>query len=75
MTAPIETKVKAGSLAGSLTGLIVWGLVAYVPAFHNGVPEPVVAIIPVVLSLIGGGIAAWLAPHTSRSGTASGPPT
>ncbi len=72
MTAPIETKVKAGSTAGALTGLVIWALVAYVPAFHDGVPEPVVAIIPVVLSVIGGGIAAWLAPHTSRSGQGSG---
>jgi hypothetical protein len=67
MTAPIETKVKAGTLTGSLTGLAIWALMAYVPAFHDGVPEPVVAIIPVVLSVVGGAIAAWLAPHTSRS--------
>jgi hypothetical protein len=66
MSAPIETKVTAGSLTGLLTGLIVWGLVSYVPAFHHGVPMPVQEAIPWVLTLAGSAIAAYLAPHTHR---------
>ena len=35
----IELKVRAGAAVGAATGLVVWGLVAYVPAFHDGVPS------------------------------------
>jgi hypothetical protein len=56
----MERKVKAGTAAGAVTGLIVWALVSYVPAFHDGVPEAVVAVIPVVLAWAGHTAAAWL---------------
>ncbi len=62
----IETKVKAGAVAGGLTGLVVWALVSYVPAFHNGVPQPVVDVIPFALAWAGHVIAGYLAPHTHR---------
>lgn len=75
--APVETKVKAGAAAGAVTGLVVWALISFVPAFHTGVPEPVVAVIPVVLAWAGHVAASWLAPHTPRppaSSQAAGPP-
>jgi hypothetical protein len=66
MAGKIETKVQAGTLTGALVGLVVWALVAYVPAFHDGVPEPVVAVLPFALAWAGHTIAAYLAPHTPR---------
>lgn len=68
MAAPVETKVKAGAAAGAVTGIVVWALVSYVPAFKNGVPQPVVDALPFVLAWIGHTVAAYLAPHTSRIG-------
>ncbi len=62
----VESKVKAGAAVGALTGVVVWGLVSYVPAFHNGVPGPVVDLIPFALAWAGHTIAAYRAPHTSR---------
>lgn len=66
MTGPVETKVQAGTLSGAVTGLVVWALVAYVPAFHDGVPKPVTDAIPVILAVLAWFIGAYLAPHTNR---------
>jgi len=66
MQAVTETKVKAGTAAGAVTGLIIWALVSYVPWFRDGVPEPVAIAIPVILAWAGHTIAAWAAPHTRR---------
>lgn len=68
MAAPVETKVKAGAAAGAVTGIVVWALVSYVPAFKNGVPQPIMDALPFVLAWIGHTVAAYLAPHTSRVG-------
>lgn len=62
----IELKVRAGATAGAVTGAVVWALVAYVPAFHNGVPEPIVAVLPFALAWCGHVAAAYHAPHTPR---------
>ena len=62
----LETKVKAGATVGAVTGLVVWALVAYVPVFHDGVPEPLVAVIPFALAWAGHVLAAYAAPHTHR---------
>jgi hypothetical protein len=64
----VETKVKAGAVAGGVTGLVVWALVSYIPAFHNGVPQPVLDVLPFALAWIGHTVAAYMAPHTSRPG-------
>ena len=56
----VDRKVKAGTAAGAATGLVVWMLVAWVPVFHDGVPEPVVAVIPVVLAWAGHTLAAYM---------------
>ena len=50
MSNVVETKVATGSFAGILTGLVTWCLVAYVPAFRAGLPGPVAALIPVLVT-------------------------
>lgn len=71
----IEAKVKAGTAAGGVTGLVVWGLVTFVPAFRNGVPQPVMDALPFILAWAGHTIAAYLAPHTHRAMPAAAPAT
>jgi len=67
----IETKVKAGTAAGGVTGLVVWALVTFV--FKNGLPQPVMDALPFILA--GHTIAAYLAPHTHRATPAAAPAT
>ena len=62
----IETKVKVGTGAGFAVGAVTWALVAYVPAFHSGLPEPVADALPFVLAWVGHTVAAYRAPHTHR---------
>jgi hypothetical protein len=66
VNAPIEAKVKALVAGGLPVGLVSALLVAYVPAFHSGLPPVVVALLPFVLALVSSTAAAWLAPHTVR---------
>lgn len=54
---------KAGAGVGAATGLAVWLLVSFVPQFHSGVPEPVVAVLPFALGWLGHTAASWIAPH------------
>ena len=54
---------KAGAATGAVVGLVVWALVSFVPAFHNGVPQPVVDVLPFALAWLGHTAAAWIAPH------------
>ena len=69
----IETKVKAGTPAGGVTGLVVWALVTFV--FKNGLPQPVMDALPFILAWAGHTIAAYLAPHTHRATPAAAPAT
>ena len=62
----VEKKVTVGAAAGGVTGLVVWALVSYIPAFRNGVPEPVIDVIPFALAWIGHTAGSYLAPHTHR---------
>ncbi len=62
----VESKVKQGAAVGAATGVVVWALVSFVPTFHTGVPEPVVAVLPFALAWAGHTIAAYRAPHDSR---------
>ena len=62
----VEKKVSYGSAIGAATGIVVWALVSFVPAFRTGVPQPVVDAIPFVLAWLGHTAAAYLAPHTPR---------
>lgn len=69
-SAPIETKVKAGSALAylaSLAGLAILGGVSNDPSLVGGMPD---ALEPFVLSLLPAAaawIAGWAAPHTPRS--------
>jgi hypothetical protein len=63
---PIETKVAAGGAVSALTGVITWVLTTYVPAFQNGLPAPLAAFLPYLVSVVAGTVAAYLAPHTNR---------
>ena len=56
--APVETKTAAALF----TGLLTWMLVTYVPAFRNGLPSDLAAVLPVIVGAVGG----WFAPHTPR---------
>jgi len=65
--AALDVQLLPGLAAvGGLTGVVVWALVSFVPAFHNGVPEPIVDALPFILAWAGHTVAAYRAPHTSR---------
>lgn len=71
-SAPIETKVKAGSALAylvSVAGLAVLGAVTDDPNLISSMPnalEPfVLALVPAAASAVAG----WAAPHTPRSDT------
>jgi hypothetical protein len=67
VSAPVETKVKAGAASGAAVGVITYLLILAVPPFHNGVPDAVVAVIPFAVGWAAHVAAAWLAPHTPRT--------
>ena len=64
---------KYGSATGAVVGVIVWALVSYVPAFHNGVPQPLTDALPFVLAWAGHTAAAWIAPHPAAPGVPAAP--
>jgi hypothetical protein len=80
MKAPIETKVIAAAggagLGGAFGTFVLWLL--GVTFWHSSaaadkateavssVPQPVAALIVIVVALIGSAIAGYVAPHTSR---------
>jgi hypothetical protein len=64
---------KAGAAAGGITGLIIWALVAYIPAFHNGVPAAVTDVLPFALAWIGHVLTTWLTAHHVPVPPAAGP--
>ncbi|MEV7140777.1 holin [Streptomyces tauricus] len=69
-SAPIETKVKAGSAVAyvvSLAALAILGAVTDDPSLISGMPD---ALEPFVLALVPAAaswVAGWAAPHTPRS--------
>ena len=72
----IEKKVTAGAASGAVTGVFIWALVAFVPSFRAGVPEPVAAVLPFALGWLGHVLAAYAAPHTPRPDLKpAGPPS
>lgn len=64
---------KAGSATGAAVGIAAWLLVSYVPAFHNGVPQPILLFLPFALGWAGHTLAAWAARHPEAAGPASPP--
>jgi hypothetical protein len=67
----IETKVKAGSAAAAVSGLLMWALGRYV--FKGAVPDVVAswvyAIVPAALTFAAG----YAANHTPRTPAAAQP--
>lgn len=64
--APVETKVAAGASVSTLTGVVTWILVSWVPAFRSGLPPALASFLPYIVSSVLGAAAAYLAPHTPR---------
>lgn len=64
MSAPIEVKVSAATIASAVSGLGLWALQTY--AFHGEVPLPVLAAVQTVVPAVATFAAGWLAPHTPR---------
>ena len=68
----IETKVKAGTAAGAVSGILLWVLGRYV--FKGNVPDVAVswtyAVVPAVITFAAG----YLAKHTPRPVTPPPPP-
>jgi hypothetical protein len=64
MSAPIEVKVSAATIASAVTGLGLWALQTYV--FHGEVPLPVLGVVQTVVPAVITFAAGYLAPHTPR---------
>jgi hypothetical protein len=65
VTAPVETKVKASTVASVLTALVVALASRYL--WHGDqVPAPVVDVVGPVVTAVVTFAAGWLAPHTRR---------
>ena len=75
MSAPLEAKVQAGSLAAAVSGAAVWALQTY--AFNgNSVPDGLVSLIYVIVPALLTFTAGYFAPHTPRPpATVTAPPS
>lgn len=71
MTAPVEPKVKAGTLAATVAGVADWLLAKYLfPHMADPTAQALIlAAVPGVLAFAGG----WLAKHQTRAGAAAKP--
>lgn len=72
--APVETKVAAAASSSTLTGIITWALVSFIPAWHNGLPAALAALLPYIVAVVSGAVSGYLAPHTPRAAPSSSPP-
>lgn len=72
--APVETKVAAAASVSSVTGVITWMLVTFVPAFHSGLPAPLATFLPFIVASVLGALSGYLAPHTPRPAAPSAQP-
>ena len=70
---PVETKVAAAASSSTVTGVITWILVSYIPAWHDGLPAALAAFLPLVVAVVSGAVSGYLAPHTPRDLPASQP--
>lgn len=64
--APVETKTAAAASVSTVTGVITWMLVSYIPAFHAGIPAPLATFLPFIVASVLGAVSGYLAPHTPR---------
>lgn len=65
--APVETKTAAAASVSTVTGIVTWVLVTYVPAFHAGLPASLATFLPFIVASVLGAASGWLAPHTPRA--------
>ena len=65
---------RAGAASGAVTGLVIWALVTWVPAFRSGLPQPVADVLPLALGWAGHVLAAWAAKHQVVPGPPASPP-
>ena len=72
--APVETKTAAAASVSTLTGIITWVLVAYVPAFRTGLPPSLATFLPFIIASVLGAASGYLSPHTPRTGEPAGQP-
>lgn len=61
---PVEKKVRAGTVGAGVGAFVVWLLAEYV--FGHEVPEPVVALVYVVVPGIVAFVSGYIAQHTPR---------
>jgi hypothetical protein len=71
LLASLEPKVKAGSAAALVAGVLVWVLGRYL--FRGSVPAPVVALIDAAVPAAFALAAGYLAPHQTRAGEPAAP--
>jgi hypothetical protein len=64
--APVETKVVAQSGTSIASGILVWCLVTFVPAFHAGIPSDLQPFVPVIAAWLVGTASGYFASHTPR---------
>jgi hypothetical protein len=65
--APVETKTAAAASASTVTGVIAWMLVSWVPEFHSGLPPALATFLPFIIASVLGAISGYVAPHTPRA--------
>jgi len=66
VVAPVETKVKAGTAAAAVSGMILWVLGQYV--FKGSVPDVVTSWVYVLVPAAVTFAAGYIARHTPRQG-------
>jgi hypothetical protein len=64
--APVETKTAAAAAVSTVTGVVTWVLVSWIPAFHAGLPPALATFLPFIIASVLGTAASWMAPHTPR---------
>jgi hypothetical protein len=72
--APVETKTAAAASVSTLTGVITWLLVAYIPAWRTGLPPSLAMFLPFIVASVLGAASGYLAPHTARPAGQLPPP-
>ena len=64
MSAPVETKVTAGTASAAVAGVVLWVLTTYV--FKSGMPQGLESLVYLAVPAVLAGAAGYLAPHTHR---------
>ncbi len=67
MSGPIEAKVVTASWTAMATGLLTWGLVTFIPAFHSGLPPALANFLPLVVASVSSTAAGYFTKHTPRT--------